>query len=224
MDEGNSFLTHMWRNVSPLVECSLLLLLAMFLWTLTDIVERVLRYSAAMWESRSFRKLTVGLLELERWDKILAIAQTKRRSHVAAVFTSALQEFRTTQEGHMENYAVEMTLRGARMAANRVHEELRQGLSGLRTIATTAPLIGLIGTAIGILDSFRGWTGDKHGSIAFIAANLADALVPTAVGLLVSIVATWCLNWRNDRLALFDAEMEIASLELVKHLQHQLRA
>ena len=219
MDVGNSFLTHLWRNVSPLVECTLLMLLAMFLWTLADIVERGLRYNAATRQSRRFSKLTVGLLESRKWDDILAIAETQRRSHVATVMMIALREFRGTHERLLEKHRVEMAARGARRGANLVHEDLGRSLSSLRAIATTAPLIGLIGTAIGILDSFRGWIGSANAYIAFIATNLAEALVPTALGLLVSVMGTWCLNWRNDRLAMFDTEMETASIELVKYLR-----
>jgi biopolymer transport protein ExbB/TolQ len=79
----------------------------------------------------------------------------------------------------------------------------------------------LFGTTIGILDSFGAYIGSRNGFIAFIAANLADALVPTATGLLVGVLATWCFNCRNDQLATFDVEMEIAELDLVKHLKQQ---
>jgi biopolymer transport protein ExbB/TolQ len=81
-----------------------------------------------------------------------------------------------------------------------MHEQLRQGLSSLSAISTTAPLVGLFGTSIGILDSFRGYIGSEHDYIAFLATNLADALVPTAAGLLIGVLATWLFNWRSDRL------------------------
>jgi len=186
----------------------------MFLWIFADIFERGFRYSAAMRQSRRLCKLTVGLLESRKWDDILAIAETQWQSHVAMMI--ALREFRVT-------HGVDMATRAARIGANLVHEDLRRRLSSLRAIATTAPFIGLIGTAIGILDSFRGWIGSASGYIAFIATNLAEALVPSALGLLVSVMATWWLDWRNDRLAMFDAEMEIASLELVKYLRRVCR-
>ena len=104
------------------------------------------------------------------------------------------------------------------------HEELRQGLSVLDAIATTAPFVGLFGTAIGILDSFRGYAGSRSAFLAFIATNLAEALVPTAIGLLVAVFAMWWFNWRSDRLAVFGGETNIASLELVKYLEQERRA
>jgi biopolymer transport protein ExbB len=119
---------------------------------------------------------------------------------------------------------MEAASRGARIARNRLHEQLRHGLSSLSTIAKTAPLVGLIGTSSGILDSFRGYVGNKYGYIAFLATNLAEALVPAAAGLLIAVLAMWRFNWRSDRLAVFDTEMEVASQELVKYLELQRRA
>ena len=57
-----------------------------------------------------------------------------------------------------------------------------------------------------------------------IATNIAEALVPTAIGLIVAVVAVWWFNWRNAQLAAFDGEMQIASLELAKYLEIQRRA
>jgi hypothetical protein len=41
------------------------------------------------------------------------------------------------------------------------------------------------------------------------------------MGLMIGVFAMWCFNWRRDRLAVFDAEMKIVSLELVKFLESQ---
>ena len=47
--------------------------------------------------------------------------------------------------------------------------------------------------------------------------------MPTAGGLLVGVLAVWWFNERSDRLAVFDAEMEVASLDSVKYLKQQRR-
>jgi biopolymer transport protein ExbB/TolQ len=103
-----------------------------------------------------------------------------------------------------------------------LHGQLRGGLNGLSAISRTAPVVGLFGTCIGILDSFKGYAGSKYGFLAFLAVNLAEALVPATVGLPVGVIATWSFNWQSDRLAEFDAEMEIASLELESYLIHAI--
>jgi hypothetical protein len=58
----------------------------------------------------------------------------------------------------------------------------------------------------------------------FMARNSADALVPAAAGLVLSVAAVWRFNWRSARLAAFDGEMQIASLALAKYPEIQRRA
>jgi biopolymer transport protein ExbB/TolQ len=219
MDDGGDFLTLMWRSSSRLVACSLVMLALMLLRAIVDILERGARYGAAKWQSRSFLKTSASLLEKRDWEGLQAMAESHTWSHVAPVFLSALLEFRKARECLSLEYSAEAAKRGARIAANGVHEQMRKGLSALEAIATTAPLVGLFGTAIGVLDSFRGYVGNKYAYLAFMMTNFADALVPTAAGLLVGVFAMWCFNWRSDKLAVFDTEMKVASLELVKYLE-----
>lgn len=219
MDDGRDFLTNIWRGSNRLVAGSLILLVLMFVWTLADILRRGLRYGFAKWQSRSFLKTSAGLLKKGDWVGLQTSAETCTWSHVAVVYLSALREFRKARECLSLQHSAGAAKRGARIAANGVHEQMRQGLSVLDAIATTAPFVGLFGTAIGILDSFRGIGGGKYAFPAYVVTNLANALVPTAAGLLVGVIAMWCFNWRSDRLAVFDAEIKVATLELVKYLE-----
>jgi hypothetical protein len=99
-----------------------------------------------------------------------------------------------------------------------VHRQMRQGLNSLATVAYIAPLVGIFGTLIGIVNSFPGITGEKHTVMMATFARLSDACVPTALGLLVGVPSLWFYKYLADRLACFDREMENASLELVNLL------
>jgi biopolymer transport protein TolQ len=222
IDSGD-FLTLMWRNIGPLVECSLILLAVMFLWMVTNIVERIVRYAAATRESRKFQKEGAELLSRGKWEDVLKIAKAHERSHVAAVFLGGLSEFRTTYELASAEESMETASRGARIGSNRIYEELRRGLSGTNSIAMTAPLVGLIGTTFGVFGAFGGYVGSSTGHLAMIATRLAEALVPTAVGLGVGVLAVWCFNWSSERLVEFGVEMETATLEMAKCLDQGRR-
>jgi len=78
--------------------------------------------------------------------------------------------------------------------------ELRRGLWFIGTIGSLAPYIGLFGTVVGIMRSFReiGITGDTGFDV--VASGIAEALIATAVGLLVAIVALLLFNWLQTRL------------------------
>jgi len=220
---GWNFLAEMWRDVSPLAECTLILLTFMFFWMLFRGIEHFARYRAAVWESRRFLKDARGLLQRGDWNGVLVLAEMWKRSHVAIVLASALQEFLRARTYLPVTESIEAGNRGARVAKNRIHERLRQGMRTLGTIATTAPLIGFCGTIIGICDSFHSFIGSKAAHLAHVANNIAEALVCTAAGILVAIPTVWCFNLMRDRLLTLDMEMEITSRDLVKYLERQTR-
>ena len=100
---------------------------------------------------------------------------------------------------------------------------MKRGLSGLASIASTAPLIGLFGTVIGLLYSFRGCGMARWACYAAIVGGIADALVSTALGLLVAVPAVWYYNYLSNKLEAFDIEMRLASLEVLNYLDLRLR-
>lgn len=110
---------------------------------------------------------------------------------------------------------VEVACRQAALAAR---QEFRRGLAGLRAIATTAPLIGIFGYALGIVNSFRGVNGEKSTIMAAIAAGLGEAGVPAAFGLLVAIAAHVQLRACESEVERLDTEMRCATLALLNEL------
>jgi biopolymer transport protein ExbB/TolQ len=221
MNDGGQFLRDSLLNATRLVECSLIILCLMFVWSLVHFAERGISNLMAERQARRFLKESGILLKQVEWESIFILGERLTHSHIAAIYLRCLGEFEKDRESISSEQSLEAACRVARIARNELHEQLRRGLNSLSAISRTAPFVGLFGTCIGILDSFRGYAGDKYGYIAFLATNLAEALVPTTVGLLVGVVATWSFNWQNDRLSVFHTEMEIASLELESYLKKQ---
>ena len=102
--------------------------------------------------------------------------------------------------------------------------EMKRGLAGLASVATTAPLIGLLGTLIGVSNVFRGCGSQKWACFTAITDQLCEALITTALGLLVAVPAAWFYNYLSDGLEIFNIEMQLASSELLNYLAtHQRR-
>jgi biopolymer transport protein ExbB/TolQ len=224
MNDGGQFLRDALLNASNPVESTLLILSLMFAWTLAHFADRCISYLAAMQQTSRFLKESKTLLKRSDLKNVLVLAESLMRSHVAVVYSRGLREFEKDGEYISSEQSSHPASRVACIARNDLHEQLRRGLNSLSAISRTAPLVGLFGTCIGILDSFRGYVGSHSGYIAFLVTNFAEALVPTTVGLLVGVVATWFYNSQNDRLAVFDTEMEIALLELESYLKNQSHA
>ncbi len=79
-------------------------------------------------------------------------------------------------------------------AMTRGKQEYERRLSILATLASNAPYIGLFGTVLGIVRSFKEMSKDIANASAGVMAGIAEALVATAVGLLVAIPAVVAYN------------------------------
>lgn len=103
-------------------------------------------------------------------------------------------------------------------AANKELKRFNQGLSVLDTIITLAPLLGLFGTVTGMIHAFGLLGGSELGAPAAITGGIAEALIATAYGLVIAIVALIPFNYLNARVEEARHEIEDASTHLELHL------
>jgi biopolymer transport protein ExbB/TolQ len=104
---------------------------------------------------------------------------------------------------------------------------LSRGLPALATISSSAPFVGLFGTVFGIITAFRQMADPSAGGgggLATVSAGIAEALVTTAVGLGVAIVAVWLFNFFTTRVNDLGVLMDVATGELSDRLLHVTRA
>lgn len=74
------------------------------------------------------------------------------------------------------------------------NQELKRALWILGTIASSAPFIGLFGTVVGILRSFHDIAKSGVGGFAVVAGGISEALIATAAGILVAVMASIAFN------------------------------
>lgn len=79
-----------------------------------------------------------------------------------------------------------------------VDERLKRGLGWLSMIVTMAPLLGLLGTVLGMIRAFAVVGGDI-GAPTVITGGVSEALIATATGLSVAIVALAFYSWCSDK-------------------------
>jgi biopolymer transport protein TolQ len=96
-------------------------------------------------------------------------------------------------------------------------------LPWLATIGSASPLMGLLGTVIGVMDAFIGIATGGSGNISAVAPGVAEALVTTVAGLVVAIPAVMAYNLLVSRLGLFAGEMEGFAHEIVGTLAREGR-
>ncbi len=112
--------------------------------------------------------------------------------------------------------AVEAAVIGARA---RVRLRLERNLAFLGTLGSNAPFIGLFGTVLGIIKAFKDLAGNQAGGIAIVMAGISEALVATAVGLLVAIPAVVGFNFYNRRVRSISAQVETVAQTILAALR-----
>jgi biopolymer transport protein ExbB/TolQ len=151
-------------------------------------------------------------------DDVISIAERNKKSHIAAMVATGLAEFQLAPSHLSTAEMIEAAKRGLERSVATIHAELKRGLGGLATIGSTAPFVGLFGTVVGIMNAFRASAPAQGAGIATVASGISEALVTTALGLLVAVPAVWCYNYFTSTVEGFDVEMENSSMELVSYL------
>jgi biopolymer transport protein TolQ len=85
----------------------------------------------------------------------------------------------------------------------------------LATIGAVSPLLGLLGTVLGIMDAFIGIASKGSGNIAAVAPGVAEALITTVAGLATAIPAMMAYNYFVHRVRVFAGELEGFASELI---------
>ena len=209
----------MWINMGWPARAIAIILLGMSAWSMGVMMDRWLAFRAARKQSRQFAPIVAGALREGKLDEAIRVAERNRKSHLAKVVNAGLLEFRVHEQSEeIPGNKIEASRRALERSAAIVHAELERGLSGLATIGSTAPFVGLLGTVIGIIDAFRKMQ-ERQGAtgLSVVAGGISEALVTTALGLTVAIPAVMMFNYFTTKIKAFDVEMDNSSSELVDY-------
>jgi biopolymer transport protein ExbB/TolQ len=211
----------LWHTMTGLAKGVCVLLIIMSVYSLTVAIERWIFYQKAKKQSLAFAKLVTLHLKQDKLQEAIDSSKKYKQSHLARVVSAGLYEFQhdvTTGSANIVGHdPIEAAERAIEREALMTTADMRKGLSGLATIGTTAPFIGLFGTVIGIINAFRGMAMSGSGGIAAVSTGIAEALVTTALGLFVAIPAVWLFNIFTNKIERFQVEMSNSASELIDY-------
>jgi biopolymer transport protein ExbB/TolQ len=211
----------LWHTMTPLAKGDAVLLIIMSVYSLTVAIERWIFFSKAKKQSVAFAKLVTLHLKQDKLQEAIDSSKKYKQSHLARVVSAGLYEFQHDVTSGSANIVGHDPIEAAERAIEReslmATADMRRGLSGLATIGTTAPFIGLFGTVIGIINAFRGMAMTGSGGIAAVSTGIAEALVTTALGLFVAIPAVWLFNIFTNKIERFQVEMSNSASELIDY-------
>ncbi len=102
-------------------------------------------------------------------------------------------------------------------------ERLKRPLWMLGTVAASAPFIGLLGTVIGIIKAFHNMAMLGSGGFAVVAGGISEALIATALGLGVAIIALIFYNYFQIRVDRIEAALTIGAARVIEALRLDTR-
>jgi biopolymer transport protein ExbB/TolQ len=222
-------ITEMVKNLGWVALSVIVILLIMSMYSIAIMVERFLTYSAAKKQSREFAPRVAQALKNDRIEEAINISDKHKKSHLAMVVNAGLQEFRAHgASADISGDEIEASKRALQRAIAIKSAEFKRGLSGLATIGSTAPFVGLFGTVFGIINAFTGMKSAESAGIGAVAGGIAEALLTTALGLAVAVPAVWLFNYFTGKVDGFIVEMDNSASELIdyflKNRTRQLRS
>ncbi len=151
------------------------------------------------------------------------VAQLEKNSALGMVLASGFRTINSNPRATEDDVRASLEGAGRQAAAN-----LQRYLGALATIASAAPLLGLLGTVIGMIEIFGSQSADGGlspggGNPAQLAHGISIALYNTAFGLIVAIPAL--IFWRYFRAKVDDylLAMEVATERFARHLSNVRR-
>ena len=195
----------------PLIACSIL--------ALALIVERFISLKASKIAPENLLQEAISVSR-QGVPSEQVIAQLAQNSALGEVLASGLkaisQSSQSSQSSQQEYLQAQMETAG-RAAAHK----LERYLGALATIASAAPLLGLLGTVIGMIEIFGSQAGGGavgSGNPAQLAHGISIALYNTAFGLIVAIPALIFWRYFRARVDGYLLQLELASEQFLHHL------
>jgi len=103
------------------------------------------------------------------------------------------------------------------------HDQLERGIAWLATLGSVSPLLGLLGTVLGVMSAFIGIATSGGGNLAAVAPGVAEALVATVGGLAVAVPSVIAYNVFTARGNFIAAELEGFAREMIVTLARERR-
>ena len=193
----------MWKSMGIPAKLVVITLAIESVYSLSVMAERLFSFSRAKDQSRKYAEKLRDLLPGHQMIEAAQFATTLKYGHIPRVLGSGISEYNKGREA-LRNQGphdvgdfdlVEAINRSIDRATLRVTADLRRGLSGLATVASAAPFVGLLGTVLGIITAFQLMAASGSGGLASVSAGISEALITTAFGLLVAIPAVVAFNF-----------------------------
>ncbi len=214
----------LFKRADPIVQAVFVLLLLASVWSWAIIINKWLAMSRLRRLAEKFEKTFWSGLSL---DELYGQFSQKADHPMAAVFVSALREWRRAFEGGPPREALlpgikDRIDKAMSVTIMRETDGVERQLGFLATVGATAPFVGLFGTVWGIMTSFSAIAARHDTTLAVVAPGIAEALFATAMGLLAAIPAVIFYNKYVNDISRYTSRLDCFADEFSAILSRQL--
>ncbi|MFT3714320.1 MAG: MotA/TolQ/ExbB proton channel family protein [Archangium sp.] len=186
-------LGHLWSQMGLFAKLVVITMGLMSLASLLVMFERIVVYMRSGSESVRFAEKMAKVLAGGDVNAAAQAGLNKDVGHLGRTINAGLNAFKSAPAN--KDLAVESVARALERQSAREVQSFKRGLGVLATVGSTAPFVGLLGTTMGIVNSFQQMANSGSGGLGTVSAGIAEALITTAFGLLVAIPAVMAFNF-----------------------------
>ncbi len=203
---------HLWASMGGPAKAVFFVMIAMLVACVYVGIDRTILYIRARGQSRSLAEAITAPLGKNDMEMALKVLKDEayKLSYLGIILRAGLEEYAREPS----EYGLRALKRAVELKSPVEVANLRKGINILATTGSTAPFVGLVGTIFGIINAFAVMATAGGGDLTAISGGIAEALVSTAVGITVAIIAIWIYNYFNAVLDDIQKDMTTAMQEI----------
>jgi len=214
-------LAEVFRTMQPFAMAIVIVLALMAMASLSVFVERLWIYWRSRKQSRAFAAEAARLLKAGDHVGLINAANKYKSCHLAKLLASGVKTYAGALKEPGELGPMELTRREMLRQSEVTSSEIRRGHNVLASVGSVAPFVGLLGTVIGIIGAFQGISKEGSGGLGAVSAGIAEALIVTAIGLIVAIPSVLAFNYLAARSDALLGAIDQAKGEFLDYIENQ---
>ena len=215
-------LMHIWASMGLISKLIAGVLIIMALASIAVTVERMIALSQSSRVSRTFAPLASTLIESGNFISVISLAEEHKKSTLARLYgETAARYVAATRKPDGGITPIELARADSARTQEAIFGDLRRGMNVLATVGSVAPFVGLLGTVMGIISAFQGINNSGGGGLGAVSVGISEALVETALGLMVAIPAVIAFNYLSARLNTIEGALGRSAGRLLDEMEYQ---
>jgi biopolymer transport protein TolQ len=193
-----SSLVKLLIDADPISKGVVIILITASIFSLAVILDKYFKYRSVLSKIKTFE---TNFWSGQSLDQLYERTRRSPENPLASIFIAGMNELSKSETVKMDvNLRSAMLLQAMNLVRNREIEKLEKSLTFLAVVGSYSPFVGLFGMVWGVIHSFQSIATAKNISLATVAPGMSEALLVTAIGIVVALPAAIFYNILSDKM------------------------